>query len=52
MNKIMVTKTDEKWLHNYECLKAYIDEHHHLPPKSATDGKWMLNFGSHGKTVG
>ena len=39
-----MTKSDEKWLHNFECLKAYIDEHHHLPPKSATDGKWMLNF--------
>lgn len=40
----MASKSDEKWLHNFECLKAYVDEHHHLPPKSATDGKWMLNF--------
>lgn len=37
-------KNDEKWIANYEALKAYIDEHHHLPPKNATDGKWMLNF--------
>lgn len=37
-------KNDEKWLANYEALRTYIDEHHHLPPKSATDGKWMLNF--------
>lgn len=35
---------DDRWLQNYEALKAYVDEHHHLPPKSATDGKWMLNF--------
>lgn len=41
---IMALKTDGKWLANYEALKKYIDEHHHLPPKSATDGKWMLNF--------
>lgn len=40
----MAEKTDSKWLSNFECLKAYIAEHHHLPPKSATDGKWMLNF--------
>lgn len=37
-------KNEEKWLSNFEALKAYIDDHHHLPPKSATDGKWMLNF--------
>lgn len=29
---------------NFECLIAYVEEHHHLLPKSATDGKWMLNF--------
>lgn len=40
----MAQKNDEKWLANYEALKAYIDVLHHLPPKSATDGKWMLNF--------
>lgn len=40
----MAEKTDCKWLANFECLKAYIAEHHHLPPKSATEGKWMLNF--------
>lgn len=31
----MASKNDEKWLHNFECLKAYIDEHHHLPQKRA-----------------
>lgn len=24
---------NEKWMANYESLKAYIDEHHHLPDK-------------------
>ena len=27
----MATKNEEKWMANYEALKAYIDEHHHLP---------------------
>lgn len=29
-------KSDEKWIANYEAPKAYIDEHHHLPPKNAS----------------
>lgn len=41
----MSEKTDSKWLANFECLKAYIDEHHHLPPKNAPLGaKYLLNF--------
>ena len=40
-----MSKTDEKWLANFECLKAYIAEHHHLPPKNAPLGaKYLLNF--------
>ena len=26
-------KNDEKWLANYDALKTYIEEHHHLPDK-------------------
>lgn len=41
----MAMKNDEKWMANYEALKAYIDEHHHLPPKNAPLGaKYLLNF--------
>lgn len=41
----MASKNDEKWLANYEALKAYIDEHHHLPPKNAPYGaKYLLNW--------
>lgn len=30
---------------NYEALKAYIEEHHHLPPKDAPLGaKYILNW--------
>lgn len=40
-----ISKNDEKWLANYEALKAYIDEHHHLPPKNAPLGaKYLFNF--------
>lgn len=40
-----MSKTDEKWLANFECLKAYIAEHNHLPPKNAPLGaKYLLNF--------
>lgn len=38
-------KNEEKWLANYEELKTYIDEHHHLPPKNAPLGaKYLLNW--------
>lgn len=38
-------KNDENWLANYEALKSYIDEHHHLPPKDAPLGaKYLLNW--------
>lgn len=41
----MASKSDEKWMANYKALKAYIDEHHHLPPKNAHLGaKYLLNF--------
>lgn len=41
----MAIKNDEKWLANYEALKAYIEEHHHLPPKDAPHGaKYLLNW--------
>lgn len=39
------SKNDENWRVNYEALKAYIDEHHHLPPKNAPLGaKYLLNW--------
>lgn len=34
----------EKWLLNYEALKAYIAVHRHLPPKSTIDYKPLLNW--------
>lgn len=41
----MAAKSDEKWLAKYEALKAYMEEHHHLPPKDAPLGaKYLLNW--------
>lgn len=40
-----LTNRDANWLRNYEALKAYIAEHHHLPPKNAPLGaKYLLNW--------
>lgn len=40
-----MSKNEEKWLASYEALKAYIEEHHHLPPKDAPLGaKYLLNW--------
>lgn len=40
----MATKNEEIWLTNYEALKAYIDEHHHLPDKHKIENRSLLNF--------
>lgn len=41
----MANKNEENWRINYEALKAYIVEHHHLPAKNAPLGvKYLLNW--------
>lgn len=37
-------KNEERWMANYEALKAYIDEHHHLPDKHKVENRSLLNF--------
>ena len=37
-------KNDENCLANYEALKTYIDEHHHLPDKHRVENRGLLNF--------
>ena len=39
-----ISKNDEKWMANYEALKAYIDEHHHLPDKHKVENCGLMNF--------
>lgn len=37
-------KNEDKWMANYEALKAYIDEHHPLPDKHKVENRSLLNF--------
>lgn len=39
----MASKNEENWLRNYEALKAYIVEHHHLPDKHKVENRGLLN---------
>ena len=40
----MATRNEDNWLANYEALKVYIDEHHHLPDKHKVENRGLLNF--------
>lgn len=40
----MATKNEQKWQENYERLKAYIVEHHHLPDKKKVENRGLLNW--------
>lgn len=40
----MSQKNDEKWMANYEALKAYIDEHGHLPDKHVVENRSLLSW--------
>lgn len=35
---------EERWLTNYEALKAYIAEHGHLPDKHKVEFRGLLNW--------
>ena len=37
-------KNDENCLANYEALKTYIEEHHHLPDTHKVENRGLLNF--------
>ena len=40
----MATRNEQKWHENYERLKAYIVEHHHLPDKKKVENRGLLNW--------
>lgn len=40
----MASKTDEKWMANYEALKAYILERGHLPDKHVEANRSLLSW--------
>ena len=35
---------DELWYRNFELLKAYVAEHHHLPDKKKVEDRGLLNW--------
>ena len=35
---------EESWQHNFELLKAYIEEHHHLPDKKKVENRGLLSW--------
>lgn len=35
---------DEIWYRNFELLKVYISEHHHLPDKKKVENRGLLNW--------
>lgn len=40
----MASKNDEKWMANYESLKAYIEVHKHLPDKHKETDRNKLSW--------
>ena len=45
----MASKNDEKWMANYEALKAYIAEHGHLPDKHKIESRALLSWAKYQK---
>ena len=39
-----MNKIEQNWLNNYSLLKAYIEEHHHLPGKTRIENRGLLNW--------
>ena len=39
-----MTKNEENWLRNYLQLKAYIEQHRHLPNKKKVENRGLLNW--------
>ena len=41
---VMSSKNEENWLRNYELLKAFVREWHHLPSKRRVENRGLLNW--------
>ena len=40
----VLSKTEVNWRNNYALLKAYIEEHGHLPNKKRVENRGLLNW--------
>lgn len=40
---------EESWQQNFESLKAYIEEHHHLPDKKKVENRGLLSWAKYQK---
>lgn len=45
----MAAKNEDKWKANYEALKAYIEEHGHLPDKHKIESRALLSWAKYQK---
>jgi hypothetical protein len=45
----MASKNEDKWMANYEALKAYIEEHGHLPDKHKIESRALLSWAKYQK---
>ena len=45
----MASKNEDKWMANYEALKAYIVEHGHLPDKHKIESRALLSWAKYQK---
>ena len=45
----MASKNEDKWMANYEALKAYIEEHGHLPDKHKIESRALLSWANYQK---
>ena len=46
-----MTKREQIWLDNYRLLKAYIEEHHHLPNKKKVECRALLNWWKYNRKI-
>lgn len=40
----MPISQEQRWMDNYEALKAYVEEYHHLPDKKKVENRGLLNW--------
>lgn len=44
-----MSKNEDKWMANYEALKAYIEEHGHLPDKHVVENRALLSWAKYNR---